>query len=60
MGRIWRLETSDGPYAVKELHWARDVSAEEAAVARQVAFCETARAAGVTAPANLRTTNGRT
>lgn len=59
MGRIWRLETPDRPYAVKELHWARDVAAEETAIARQVAFCETARAAGVTAPANLRTTDGR-
>lgn len=59
MGRIWRLETPDRPYAVKELHWARDVAAEETAIARQVAFCETARAAGVTAPANLRTTDNR-
>jgi Ser/Thr protein kinase RdoA (MazF antagonist) len=59
MGRIWRLDTPDGPYAVKELHWARDVAAEETAVARQVAFCETARAAGVAAPANLRTTASR-
>lgn len=59
MGRIWRLETPDGRYAVKELHWATDVMAEEAAVARQVAFCETARAAGVNAPANLLTIEGR-
>lgn len=59
MGRIWRLETPDRPYAVKELRWARDVEAEETAIARQVAFCETARAAGVTAPANLRTTDNR-
>ena len=59
MGRIWRLETPDGPYGVKELHWARDIATEEAAVARQVAFCETARAAGVSAPANLHTTDSR-
>ncbi|WP_114853661.1 phosphotransferase [Brachybacterium sp. YJGR34] len=59
MGRIWRLATSDGSYAVKELHWARDIDAEEAAVARQAAFCDAARAAGVAAPENLRTTEGR-
>ena len=59
MGRIWRLDTRDGPYAVKELHWARDIAAEEPAVARQVAFCDAARAAGVRAPASLPTANGR-
>jgi len=46
MGRIWRLETRDGAYAVKELHWARDAAAEERAVARQVAFCDAARSGG--------------
>lgn len=58
MGRLWRLETEAGPYAVKELYWSSDLEAEEAAVARQVRFCETARAAGVAAPANLATSSG--
>lgn len=59
MGRIWRLDSETGPYAVKELYWADDLTAEEAAVTRQVSFCEKARAAGVAAPANLRTESGR-
>ncbi|SDT24763.1 phosphotransferase enzyme family protein [Microlunatus soli] len=59
MGRIWHLETGAGSYAVKELHWARDVAKEEAAVTRQVAFCDAARAAGVRAPGSLRTVDGR-
>jgi Ser/Thr protein kinase RdoA (MazF antagonist) len=59
MGRVWRLATTTSSYAVKELYWATDVSAEDALVARQVLFCELARAAGVTAPASLRTTSGR-
>jgi Ser/Thr protein kinase RdoA (MazF antagonist) len=59
MGRVWRLDTASTSYAVKELYWATDVSTEEAMVARQVRFCESARAAGVAAPANLRTRSGR-
>lgn len=59
MGRIWRLDTDTSSYAVKELYWARDLAAEEAAVARQVPFCDLARAAGITAPASLRTASGR-
>lgn len=59
MGRIWRLDTDSTSYAVKELYWAKDVDVEEKAVARQVLFCEKARAAGVTAPTNLRTRSGQ-
>ena len=59
MGRVWRLDAGVNSYAVKELYWATDVRAEEAMVARQVRFCETARAAGVLAPANMRTPSGR-
>lgn len=58
MGRIWRLDTETGTYAVKELYWASEPSSQEAVVARQVAFCEQARAAGVAAPANLPTKSG--
>lgn len=58
MGRVWRLDTNRESYAVKELYWAKDASTEETAVAPQVQFCETARAAGVVAPTNLRTTSG--
>ena len=59
MGRVWRLDTASRSYAVKELYWATDVSAEEAMVARQVRFCESARAAGVVAPGNVHTPAGR-
>lgn len=59
MGRIWRLETDDGPHAVKELHWAADPAKEEIVVTRQVAFCDAVRAAGVRAPGSLRTVDGR-
>jgi Ser/Thr protein kinase RdoA (MazF antagonist) len=59
MGRIWRLDTDSETYAVKELYWASDLAAEEAAVARQVPFCDRARAAGIAAPASLRTGAGR-
>ena len=59
MGRVWRLDTNGESHAVKELYWAQDVSTEEAAAAPQVQFCETARAAGVVAPANMRTTSGQ-
>lgn len=59
MGRVWRLDTGSTSFAVKELYWATDVGTEEAMVARQVRFCESARAAGVVAPANLRTPEGR-
>ncbi|HEU5486427.1 MAG TPA: aminoglycoside phosphotransferase family protein [Microlunatus sp.] len=58
MGRVWRLTAGGESYAVKELYWARDAPAEDAAVARQVRFCEVARAAGVAAPANLMTSSG--
>jgi Ser/Thr protein kinase RdoA (MazF antagonist) len=59
MGRIWRLDTETGTYAVKELYWASDLAVEEAAVARQVPFCNLARAAGIVAPGSLRTESGR-
>ncbi len=59
MGKIWRLETETGAYAVKELYWAQDMSAEQTAVARQILFCEEARAAGVAAPANIRADSGQ-
>jgi Ser/Thr protein kinase RdoA (MazF antagonist) len=59
MGRVWRLDTDRKSYAVKELYWGDDAATEEAAVASQVQFCETARAAGVAAPANLRTPSGQ-
>lgn len=59
MGRVWRLDTDEESYAVKELYWAKDASTEEAAVAPQVQFCETVRAAGVLAPGNLRTPSGQ-
>lgn len=59
MGRIWRLESETGVYAVKELYWAEDRGAEESAVARQILFCEEARAAGVPAPANLKSESGQ-
>lgn len=59
MGRIWRLATDTMVVAVKELYWAEDPVAEEAAVAPQIRFCEQARAAGVAAPANLETESGQ-
>jgi Ser/Thr protein kinase RdoA (MazF antagonist) len=59
MGRVWRLDTDGTSYAVKELYWAQDAATEEAVVAPQVQFCETARAAGVAAPASLLTRSGR-
>jgi Ser/Thr protein kinase RdoA (MazF antagonist) len=58
MGRIWRLDTTSGSYAVKELYWAHEPSSKEAAVAHQVSFCERARAAGISAPENLPATSG--
>ena len=57
-GRVWRLETARASYAVKELYWAEDPVAEERTVARQILFCERARAAGVAAPADLRAASG--
>lgn len=57
MGRVWRLDTDMTSYAVKELYWAKDPAAEEAVVASQVQFCDAARAAGIVAPSNLRTTS---
>jgi Ser/Thr protein kinase RdoA (MazF antagonist) len=59
MGRIWRLETTSGRYAVKELYWAHEPSSNEAVVARQVSFCERARAAGISAPQNIPAASGR-
>lgn len=59
MGRIWRLDTTSGSYAVKELYWANEPSSEEAVVLRQVSFCERARAAGISAPENLPAASGR-
>lgn len=59
MGRVWRLETEVGVYAVKELFWAKERGAEESSVARQILFCEQARAAGVPAPANLKSESGQ-
>ncbi len=59
MGRIWRLDTASGRYAVKELYWAHEPSSNEAVVARQVSFCERARAAGISAPENLPAASGR-
>jgi Ser/Thr protein kinase RdoA (MazF antagonist) len=59
MGRVWRLDTDRRSYALKELYWAEDVDVEEAVIASRIEFCELARAAGVAAPANLRTKAGQ-
>lgn len=55
MGRVSRITTSTGVYAVKELFWPT----EEVAVRREVALCEAAVRAGLLAPRCLATTDGR-
>lgn len=54
MGRIWRLDTTSGPYAVKELFWGSD----EETVRREVALRDAAAAAGIRAPANIAGPDG--
>jgi Ser/Thr protein kinase RdoA (MazF antagonist) len=55
-GRIWRLDTDRGSYAVKEPLWTR---LPETDVAHEVAFRDAAAARGVLAPESLRTLAGR-
>ncbi|HVX47259.1 MAG TPA: phosphotransferase [Mycobacteriales bacterium] len=54
MGRIWRLDTTSGRYAVKELFWDSD----EDTVRREVALRDAAAAAGIRAPANIAGPDG--
>jgi Ser/Thr protein kinase RdoA (MazF antagonist) len=54
-GKVWRLETDRGVFAVKELLLRQD----EADADADVAFQQAAIAAGVTAPRPLRTSSGR-
>lgn len=53
-GRVWRLQTDRGVFAVKEL-----LLQDEADAATDVAFQKAAITAGVTAPRPLRTPSGR-
>jgi Ser/Thr protein kinase RdoA (MazF antagonist) len=55
-GRVWRLDTGAGRYAVKELFWDDDQDEDE--IAQRVAFEGAARAAGVRCPVSLPTTSG--
>ena len=55
LGRIWRLDTDRGSWAVKEAL----VPVEEAAAAADVAFQCAAAAAGVPLPLPASTTDGR-
>jgi aminoglycoside phosphotransferase (APT) family kinase protein len=55
VGQVWRLETAEGPYAVKEPFDAPDGSASE----DEATFQELGIAAGVPAPRIVRTTTGR-
>lgn len=55
LGRVWRLETTEGVWAVKELLWPQD----PADAAADVAFQLDARAAGVNAPRPVMTTAGQ-
>jgi Ser/Thr protein kinase RdoA (MazF antagonist) len=55
LGRIWRLDTDLGAWAVKEAL----VLVDEAAAAAEVAFQEAAAAAGVPLPAPVRARDGR-
>ena len=54
LGQVWRLDTSTGPYAVKEWFAGPDLSA----VARDADFVGAARSEGVVAPAIVRATDG--
>ena len=54
LGQVWRLETAQGPYAVKE--WFAEPDLSE--VARDADLVQAARAEGVTTPAVIRTTSG--
>lgn len=50
MGRVWKVVTASGRWAVKELFWGGDAAAAE----RDVAFQEAALAAGVRLPRPVR------
>ncbi len=54
LGQVWRLTTSSGSWAVKE--WFAPPDPES--VCRDAEFSEAVRAAGVFAPAVIRTPNG--
>jgi Ser/Thr protein kinase RdoA (MazF antagonist) len=54
VGRVWRLSTSRGAFAVKELFEA--ISEED--VREDAGFQETAHAAGIPTPAIIRATDG--
>ena len=55
LGQVWRMETSTGSWAAKELFERRS----EVEAARQAAFQEAAVAVGVPAPGIVRTVDGR-
>ena len=55
LGQVWRMETSTGSWAAKELFEQRS----EVEAARQAAFQEAAVAVGVPAPGIVRTVDGR-
>jgi Ser/Thr protein kinase RdoA (MazF antagonist) len=54
VGQIYRLPTTNGSFAVKELFW----SAAEADVVREAQFRDAAVRHGIRAPENLRTVDG--
>ena len=54
LGQVWRLDTSTGPYAVKE--WFAEPDLSE--VARDADFVAAARSEGVVTPAIVRATDG--
>jgi Ser/Thr protein kinase RdoA (MazF antagonist) len=55
-GRVWRLDTADGPYALKELFWPTDH--DERQIRAQVAFESAARDVGVLSPESFPTLDG--
>ncbi|WP_017593079.1 phosphotransferase enzyme family protein [Nocardiopsis potens] len=56
-GRVWRLESPGGRYAVKELFWTDEVGEEEAA--RAAAYRDAAAREGVRAPRDVPGADGR-
>ncbi|TCO61143.1 phosphotransferase family enzyme [Actinocrispum wychmicini] len=55
-GRIWRLDTTDTRYAVKELFWEHDVRPE--AIPHEVAFRNATVRNGVRSPASIPNVDG--
>lgn len=58
MGRVWRLDTTTGTFAVKESLWAQDLAPLRAQLEFSALVCERARRAGVVAPEPRRTWSG--